>query len=227
MVGDVRAPLLLLLGAVGFVLLVACANVANLLLARGSARHGELSVRSALGAGRPRLIRQLVTESILLGVIGGTIGLALGYAGTSALIAARPADLPRIDEIRLDGTVVWFTARPPCSRAWCLACPGAAGDQRAPAARPAGKRTQRQRRATHRIRATLVVAEMALAVVLLTGAGLLIRSFLALTDVDPGFQPGGAMALRVSLQGAEYKTVDQVRSRVAHIARAFASRCPA
>ena len=110
MVGDVRAPLLLLLGAVGFVLLVACANVANLLLARGSARHGELSVRSALGAGRARLIRQLVTESILLGLIGGTIGLALGYAGTNALIAARPADLPRIDEIGLDGTVVWFTA---------------------------------------------------------------------------------------------------------------------
>ena len=108
-VGDVQRPLLVLLGAVGFVLLVACANVANLLLARGSARHGELSVRAALGAGRARLIRQLVTESILLGLIGGALGLALAYWSTQALIAARPADLPRIDEIRLDGTVVLFT----------------------------------------------------------------------------------------------------------------------
>src|SRR6185503_12383990 len=100
-IGDVRRPLLILLGAVGVVLLVACANVANLLLARGSARHGELAVRAAVGAGRARLIRQLVTEAILLGLVGAAIGLVIAYWGTTALIAARPADLPRIDAIRL------------------------------------------------------------------------------------------------------------------------------
>jgi predicted permease len=215
MVGDVRAPLLLLLGAVGFVLLVACANVANLLLARGSARHGELSVRSALGAGRARLVRQLVTESILLGLIGGTIGLALGYAGTNALIAARPADLPRIDEIRLDSTVVWFTAAATLLTSLVfglIPALQATNEHLLRGLQESGRSGGGGR--THRMRATLVVVEMALAVVLLTGAGLLIRSFLALTDVDPGFQPGGAMALRVSLQGAEYKTGEQVRARV-------------
>ena len=108
-VGDVQRPLLVLLGAVGFVLLVACANVANLLLARGSARHGELAVRAAIGAGRARLVRQLITEAIVLGLVGGVLGLMIAYAGTAALIAAKPADLPRLDQIGLDGTVALFT----------------------------------------------------------------------------------------------------------------------
>jgi putative ABC transport system permease protein len=214
-IGDVKTPLLMLLGAVGFVLLVACANVANLLLARGSARHGELSVRSALGAGRSRLIRQLVTESILLGLIGGTIGLALAYAGTNALISARPADLPRIDEIRLDSTVVWFTLAAALLTGivfGLIPALQATDEHLLRGLQESGRSAGGGR--THRMRAALVVIEMALAVVLLTGAGLLIRSFLALTHVDPGFQPAGAMTVRVSLQGAEYKTGDQVRARV-------------
>jgi len=217
-VGDVRKPLLVLLGAVGFVLLVACANVANLLLARGSARHGELSVRSALGAGRARLIRQLVTESILLGLIGGTIGLAIAYLSTNALISARPADLPRIDDIRLDATVVWFTLGAALLTSLVfglIPALQATNEHLLRGLQESGRSGGGGR--THRMRATLVVVEMALAVILLTGAGLFIRSFMALTEVDPGFQPGGAMTLRVSLQGADYANADQVRARVAQL----------
>ena len=213
-VGDVRRPLLVLLGAVGFVLLVACANVANLLLARGSARHGELAVRAALGAGRARLVRQLVTEvDRARPRSAARSGSCLAYWGTEALIAARPADLPRLDDIGLDGTVRLVHARrraPHQPGLWhrCRRC------------RPPNEHLLRGLqesgrggggRRTHRVRSALVVAEMALAVVLLTGAGLLIRSFLALTQVDPGFQPDGAMALRVTFQGAEYQSGDQVR----------------
>jgi ABC-type lipoprotein release transport system permease subunit len=108
-VGEVQRPLLVMLGAVGLVLLVACANVANLLLARGSARQGR-AVGARRNRRRPRPVdSQLVTESVLLGLIGGALGLALAYWSTQALVAARPADLPRIDDIRLNATVVWFT----------------------------------------------------------------------------------------------------------------------
>jgi putative ABC transport system permease protein len=215
-VGDVRRPLFVLLGAVGFVLLVACANVANLLLARGSARHGEFAVRSALGAGRVRLIRQLVTESMLLGVIGGVLGLALAYWSTRALIAARPVDLPRIDHIRLDGTVALFTFGAALITSFIFGLIPAFQSTNEHLVRGLQEsgRSQGGGRRTRRLRATLVVAEMALAVVLLTGAGLMIRSFLALTHVDPGFQPGGAMSIRVSFQGADYQNGDAIRTRL-------------
>ena len=216
MIGEVRRPLFVLMGAVGFVLLVACANVANLLLARGSARQGELSVRAAIGAGRARLIRQLVTESMVLGIIGGALGLGLAYWSMQALIAARPADLPRIDDIRLSGTVVFFTFALALVTSMIFGLIPAlqiTSQQLLLGLQESGRSSGGGRR-MHRVRATLVVAEMALAVILLTGAGLLIRSFIALTQVDPGFQPGGAITLRVTLQGAEYQNGDQVRSRV-------------
>jgi putative ABC transport system permease protein len=215
-VGDVRRPLFVLLGAVGFVLLVACANVANLLLARGSARHGELSVRAALGAGRMRLIRQLVTESLLLGLIGGGLGLMLAYWSTNALIAARPADLPRIDHIRLDGTVALFTFAAALVTSFIFGLIPALQSTNEHLLRGLQEsgRSQGGGRRTHRLRATLVVAEMALAVVLLTGAGLMIRSFVALTRVDPGFQPGGAIATRVSFQGPDYQNGEAIRTRL-------------
>ncbi|MBY0496158.1 MAG: ABC transporter permease [Cyanobacteria bacterium] len=217
MIGDVRRPLYVLFGAVGFVLLVACVNVANLLLARGSARHGELSVRAAVGAGRGRLIRQLITESMLLGLIGGALGLGIAYWSTQALIAARPADLPRIDDIRLSSTVVIFTLGLSLLTSLIFGLVPAlqvTNQHLLLGLQESGRSSGGGGRKMHRLRSTLVVAEMALAVILLTGAGLLIRSFIALTQVDPGFQPGGAITLRVTLQGAEYANGDQIRNRV-------------
>ncbi len=215
-VGDVRRPLFVMLGAVGFVLLVACANVANLLLARGSARHGELSLRAAVGAGRSRLIRQLVTESVLLGMIGGALGLGLAYLGTQALIAARPADLPRIDEIQLNGTVVLFTLGAALFTSLIfglIPAMQATNEHLLRGLQESGRSSGGGRR-TQRLRSTLVIAEMALAVILLTGAGLLIRSFIALTQVNPGFKPDGAITLRLTFQGADYQGGEQVRNRV-------------
>jgi putative ABC transport system permease protein len=213
--GDVRTPLLVLLGAVGFVLLVACANVANLVLARASARQGELAVRASLGAGRGRLLRQLLTEAAVLGLAGGAVGLLIAYAGTRALAAAQPADIPRLNEIGVDGGVVFFTL------ALALATGLAFGA--IPALQATGRglmgalREGARGGGGHRVRGGLVVAEMALAVVLLTGAGLLVRSFIALTRVEPGFEPAHALQLRVTMQGDDYQNGQQVRDRVDHL----------
>ncbi|HUF28304.1 MAG TPA: ABC transporter permease [Gemmatimonadaceae bacterium] len=217
-IGDVRTPLLVLFGAVGFVLLVACANVANLLLARISARQDELAVRTALGAGRGRLVRQLMTESVVLGVAGGAIGLLIAYWGTRALIAAQPADIPRLDQVGVNGTVVLFTLVVSLVTGLLFGV--------VPALQATGARLMTALReggrgalggAGHRARAGLVVAEMTLAVVLLTGAGLLIRSFIELTRVDPGFQPERSIAFRVTMQGDEYGEAQQIRDRVAEV----------
>ena len=213
--GDARTPLYMLLGAVAFVLLVACANVANLLLARASSRQSELAVRSALGAGRGRVFRQLMTESVVLGVAGGVLGLAVAYLGTRALVAAQPADIPRLDEIGVDGRVVWFTLGLSLLTGLVFGI--------LPALQMAGRTlTQVMREGGrgsgastgHRLRAALVVVEMALAVVLLTGAGLLIHSFVQVTRVAPGFQIDKLMAFRLSLQGPSYERGEQIRTRV-------------
>jgi predicted permease len=211
-IGDVRTPLLVLLGAVGFVLLVACANVANLILARASAREGELAVRAALGAGRGRLLRQLLTEAAVLGLAGGAAGLLLAYGGTQALVAARPADIPRLDEIGVDATVVFFTFAVALATALLFgAIPAlqatSGGFMRA--LREGGRGG-----GGHRVRNGLIVAETALAVVLLTGAGLLVRSFIELTRVAHGFQPEHALQLRITMQGQEYTEGQQIRNRV-------------
>jgi predicted permease len=211
--GDVRTPLLVLLGAVGFVLLVACANVANLVLARASSRQGELAVRAALGAGRGRLLRQLLTEAAVLGLIGGVLGLAIAYGGTRALIAAQPADIPRLDSIGMNGTVVAFTL--------IVALVTGLAFGAIPALQATGRGLMGSLRegarggvGGHRVRGGLVVAEMALAVVLLTGAGLLVRSFIALTQVSPGFEPAHALQMRITMQGDEYRNGQQIRNRV-------------
>jgi predicted permease len=218
-VGDVRRPLLMLLGAVALVLLVACSNVANLLLARGSARHGELAVRAALGAGRARLLRQLVTEAVVLGISGAALGLLLAYWATEALIAARPADIPRLEEVGVDGTVVLFTLGIALATSIVFGMVPALQATNANLTRglQEGGRSGAGGRGTYRTRAALVVAEMALAVVLLIGSGLLIRSFIELTRVDPGFEPSGAVSVRLSLQGELYQNGDQIRARVAEL----------
>jgi len=214
-VGDVRTPLLLLLGAVGFVLLVACANVANLLLARASARQAELAVRSALGAGRVRLLRQLLTEAIVLGTGGAILGLAIAFAATRALLAAQPADIPRVEDVTVNGAVVMFT--------FAIAIATSLGFGILPAFQFTGSSMQSALRETtrgatsmggQRMRSALVVAEIALAVVLLIGAGLLVRSFVQLTRVDPGFRTEQALSFRVVLQGERYKEDAPTRVRV-------------
>ena len=214
-VGDVRTPLLVLLGAVGFVLLVACANVANLLLARASARRSELAVRSALGAGRVRLVRQLLTEAVVLGGVGAAIGVAIAYGATRALVAAEPANIPRLREVGVNGVVVAFTFAIGISTSVLFGI--------LPALQFSGKRLPSALRDStrsgtgggQRMRSTLVVAEMALAVVLLIGAGLLIRSFVQMTRVDPGFRPEQALSFRVTLQGEKYRKDEAARLRAA------------
>jgi len=206
LVGKLRPALLVLLGAVAFVLLIACANVANLLLAHASAREKELAIRAALGAGRSRLVRQLLTESLILALAGGLLGLALGYWGVGALRALVPAKTPRMDEVRLDPLVLAFTFGVSLltglffglAPAWQIARTDlreTLNEAGRGASAAVGSR---------RLRAALVVSELALAVLLLVGAGLLIRSFGALLNVSPGFQTQHLMTMELTLPEKAY-----------------------
>ena len=218
-IGDVRTPLLMLFGAVIFVLLVACANVANLLMARASARQDELAVRAALGAGRGRLMRQLLTEAVVLGLVGAAVGLLVAWWGTRALVAAQPADIPRLDEIGVNGIVVLFTLAVAIATGLAfgvLPAISATGTALMGTLREGGRGAGASA-GGHRVRSGLVVAEMALAVVLLTGSGLLIRSFIELTRVNPGFQPERAVAFRITMQGDRYQNGAAIRGQVAAV----------
>jgi predicted permease len=214
LLGEVRTPLLVLLGAVGLVLLVACANVANLLLARAATREGELAVRAALGAGRERLLRQMLTESAVLALLGGAMGLLLAMWGMQALVAARPEGIPGLEGVGLDGRMLAFTAGVTLVTgllfgafpAWQTTRGDLAGSLRE------GGRGALGARRARRTRGALVVGEMALAVMLLVGAGLLIRSFLALTAVDPGFRAERTLTFELVLPAARYEEEERVRA---------------
>jgi predicted permease len=198
-VGDVEPFLLVLLAAVGFVLLIACVNVANLQLARSTSRAHEFAVRSALGAGQARVIRQLLTESILIGLAGGALGLLLAGWGTQAALRALPETLPRAQDVALDARVLLFTL--------AVSILAGAVFGLAPALKTSRPDLQQSLKeggrggsgAHHRAQGVFVVIEMAMALVLLIGAGLMIRSLVDLWSVNPGFNPRGVLTFSVSL----------------------------
>ena len=210
-VRDVRQVLYTLLGAVGCVLLIACANIANLLLARASARHREISIRAALGTGRGRLMRQLLTESVLLAMLGGALGVLFAKWGLDALLALAPPNLPRVSAIRLDSTVLAgsMALSVTTGLVFGLAPAWLAARTDVNEALKQGSRGTTEGGARGRLRSTLVVVEVAATLVLLADAGLLVRSFINLAHVDPGFTPEHATALRLSLPFKKYGKPEQ------------------
>ena len=214
-VGDVRRGVLVLLGSVTLVLLIACANVANLLLTRATGRQKEVAVRTALGASWQRLVRQLLTESLLLGVIGGAAGLLIAYLALYVVRTVNPGNIPRLDAIRLDGAVLAFTFGVSILTGLLFGL--------APALRAAqvdlnsslkagGRNTQGEggfgSGSRRRLRSALVVAEVALSLMLLIGAGLLVRSFVRLQNVSPGFNPDGVISLRLGASARQFSNRD-------------------
>jgi putative ABC transport system permease protein len=204
-VGNYRTRLFVILAAVGCVLLIACGNVANLLLARGAARSKELAVRTAIGAGRSRIVRQLLTESLVLAAVSSLCGLLLAWAGIHLLVGAAPASIPRLAATRIDGTVLLFAL------AVTVACSIIFGS--VPALRSVTADVQQALReggrtaiagTRDRVRTVLIVAEVAVALMLLVGGGLLIRSAMYLSRVDPGFKIAGLVSARVALRPSQF-----------------------
>jgi putative ABC transport system permease protein len=216
MVGNVQPFLLVLLAAVGFLLLIACANVANLLLARSMGRSHEFAIRAALGAGRMRVIRQLLTESVLLSAFGGALGLLIAFWGTKAVLGMLPGTLPRANEVSLDSRVLLFTL------ALSLFCGIVFG--LAPALKSSRIDLQETLKESgrgssgvrHRLQGIFVAVEVALALVLLVGAGLMVRSLAALWRVNPGFNPSHAITFSLSLPASPNTSADETRARLRH-----------
>jgi predicted permease len=224
-VGDVRKALLVLLGAVSLVLLIACANVANLLLARATIRRREIAIRAAIGAGRGRLIRQLLTESVLLSLAGGLLGLGLGYFGVRGLLAINPGNIPRIGEqgsgITLDWRVLVFTLGVSVFTGVLFGLIPAFNASRTDlnaTLKESGLRAGSGMR-QNKARSILVVTEMALALVLLVGAALLIRTFGALRSVDPGFDARNVLTMQMSLTGTRFNKAAGVNQLVREVQR--------
>lgn len=214
-----KTPLLVLLGAVGFVLLIACANVANLSLARAAARYREMAIRAALGAGRRRVVRQLLTESLLLSILGGSLGLFLAWWGVHFLLASSPLDLPRVKDVGLDTNVLVFTAAISILTGLVFGLAPALQASRVDLQHSLkeGGRNATGGVLRNRVRAVLVVVEVALSLVLLVGAGLLGRSFVLLNEVRPGFEPERVLTTDLSLAKAKYPKPEEQQARFAEI----------
>jgi putative ABC transport system permease protein len=207
-VGKIKPALFVLLGAVGFVLLIACANVANLLMTRATARQKEIALRTALGASRTRIARQLLTESVLLALIGGGCGLLLGIFGLRALLRLGPENLPRLQTIGIDFYVLGFTLLLSLVTGLLFGLAPVLQIRKASfnnALKEGGRGNSNGGRRSLGRRA-LVISEVALALMLLIGSGLLVRSFLRLITVDPGFNPHNVLTMTISLAGSEHKT---------------------
>ena len=212
LVGEVRSTLLVLVGAVGLVLLIACANVANLLLVRAAGRSREMAIRMAVGARRGRILRQLLTESLLLGLAGCAGGLLLAVGGLRIVVALAPPDVPRLDQVSLDLTVLAFGVGISLLTGLLFGLAPALASARTElsAVMQESRRTGAGRESL-RLRSGLVVAEIALALLLLVGAGLLVRSLVQLQTVDPGFDPHNIASIRVSLPESRYpETPEQI-----------------
>ena len=223
--GDYRGRLLILFAAVGLVLLIACVNVANLLLARGTSRSRELAIRGALGAGRARLVRQLLTENVMLAAAGAAAGLGVAFALVRIMVRVAPADVPRLEQADVDGRVLLFTL--------AVAVVSSVTFGLVPALRSVGRQMQSALReggrgsvsVRDRLRSVLVAAEVALAITLLVGSGLLIRSAVLAQRIAPGFDPRGVLTARLVLPAARYATGEDVVRTYLHI-RDEASRIP-
>jgi putative ABC transport system permease protein len=217
--GHLRPALLVLLAAVGFVLLIACTNVANLILAQGSSRHSEMAIRAALGAGRGQLVRRLLIESALLGLLGGMLGLLLCYGSLKLVVALSPADFPRLHQIKVDSQILGFACGVSLMTAVMSGLAPALHSSRSElleTLKGGGTRSTASRQA-RRLGSMLVVSEVALAVVLLIAAGLLARSFQRLVAVDTGFSPRQLLVLRIALP--------EVTSPMSAKRLAFLERC--
>jgi len=211
-VRSVETALLVLLGAVAFVLLIACANVANLLLARAAGREKEIAIRTALGAGRARIVRQLLTESALLALAGGVAGLLLAKWGTDLLLKLAPQNLPRMSDVSLDGRALAFTAAVTLLTGLFFGLVPALQASKpnlTETIKDAGGRGSTEGGRRQFIRGSLVVLEMASALLLLVGAGLLIKSFWRLQRIDPGFNQNNALTASVSLPSRKYPEENQ------------------
>ena len=205
-VGKIRKSLLILLAAVGFVLLIVCANIANLLLGRLSSRQKEIAIRQAVGAGRSRLVKQMIVESLVLAILGGVLGLFLAYCGVSILLAIKPANVPRITEIGLDGRLILFSFGISLLTGLIFGLAPAlqASKLHLTESLREGGWNSHAGLGHHRLRKVFVVAQIAIALVLLVGAGLMIKAFNHLRSIDPGYKPDRVLIADVSLRGPNY-----------------------
>ncbi len=223
-VGDLRRPLLVLMGAVAFLLLIACTNVANLVLPRALARTREVAVRAALGAGQWRLVRELLTESLLLGLLGGVAGVALAHFGLEALVALAPRETPWLRDVALDGRVLGLSLALSLVTGLAFGLVPALSASRADLRAALHESGRSPALARHRGARLLVVGEIALSLVLLAGAGLLLESFRRLLAVDPGFDPRGVLTMATSLPAARYPRPDQRAGFYAEIVERLQAR---